>query len=450
MKNLLMIAYHFHPDREVGALRSVKFAKYLAEFGWRPHVLSVSGKYYGKRESDPLDFECDISRTSRWPVPDYFYMKFRQMIKGSLRTAKRSNDESTSSPDGADPFSISKTPLWKRIIFSLSQTPDDKIGWLLPGIARGVRLARKKNIDALYSSGSPWTSHLIGLGIKKITGIPWAADFRDPWMPLQKPSQFITALSRKIEGWMERQVILNADLVLTATPEHQAALIDNYTPHLDNKCRCILNGFDLDDFKTAPGPPPNRKLPRHFLHAGDLYFGRDPSKFLEAVGELISEDSCRKENISISFYGNIHLATGNINEIIDKFQLQGTASFYPPVSRKEYLELISGADFLILMQSKLAPFQIPAKTYEYIATGNFILALVPHGSTFNLLRSFNNVYVADPDDKEEIKKIVAKALCAFENKDNSIAGTPVMPNNLGRRHLTGKLAGMLDSITTTK
>jgi glycosyltransferase involved in cell wall biosynthesis len=288
------------------------------------------------------------------------------------------------------------------------------------------------------------------LGIKKITGIPWAADFRDPWMPLQKPSQFITALSRKIEGWMERQVIMKADLVLTATPEHQAALIENYTPHLNNKCHCILNGYDLDDFNPAREQPPIRKIPREFLHAGDLYFGRDPSKFLEAVGELISEDPCIKGSFSISFYGSIHLDLGNVTEMVNKYQLQGIVSFHPAVSRKEYLALISNSDFLILIQSKLAPFQIPAKTYEYIATGTFILALVPEGSTSNLLRPFDNVYIADPDNKEEIKKIVAKALCVFENEDNVITSNAALMKPLDRKHLTGKFAEMLDSITAAK
>ena len=41
MNKVLMIAYHFPPMGESsGALRTLKFAKYLPDFGWQPVVMS--------------------------------------------------------------------------------------------------------------------------------------------------------------------------------------------------------------------------------------------------------------------------------------------------------------------------------------------------------------------------------------------------------------------------
>ncbi len=38
---VLMIAYYFPPMGGAGVQRTLKFAKYLPEFGWSPHVLTV-------------------------------------------------------------------------------------------------------------------------------------------------------------------------------------------------------------------------------------------------------------------------------------------------------------------------------------------------------------------------------------------------------------------------
>ena len=46
MKKLLLVAYHFLPDAEVGVIRPAKFAKYLPEFGHEPYVITVKDRYY--------------------------------------------------------------------------------------------------------------------------------------------------------------------------------------------------------------------------------------------------------------------------------------------------------------------------------------------------------------------------------------------------------------------
>ena len=44
------------------------------------------------------------------------------------------------------------------------------------------RVLKENDIDIIYSTSAPYTDHLIGLHIKKITNKPWIADFRDPWI----------------------------------------------------------------------------------------------------------------------------------------------------------------------------------------------------------------------------------------------------------------------------
>ena len=448
MKQLLVIAYHFYPDREIGAVRSVKFAKYLPGFGWHPVVLTVNQKYYNNVERDPLGFQCEIHRTSKLPVLDDIYMRLKSLLLGSRSAGESPTDIGNPAVGSKDPFLIEDTPLWKRIIFSISSTPDDNIGWLIPGAWKAIKLIRTRNIEAIYSSGSPWTCHLIGLTAKIITGKKWVADFRDPWIPLQKPPQFITGWSRIIERWMESKVVLNADLVLTATYEHRDDLIKRYSPALDRKCSSILNGFDDDDYRTHHPKTIKTKSRIEILYAGNLYFGRDPSGFLEVLGIMINEKVVGPDQIRIDFYGDNNIDLTRINEIIRQYNLENIVHFNPSVSKERYLDLINNGDILILMQSLQARNQIPAKTYEYLATGNHVIALVPEGATSNLLSSFENVSVVTPTDKAKIRSSIDRAIQVIgANKGRDQFNEPKL-RQLTKRHLTETFAVMLDKIVS--
>src|SRR5437868_10025430 len=53
--NLLVIAYYFPPLGLSGVQRTLKFVKYLTEFGWRPIVLTVGDTAYYAKDDSLLD-----------------------------------------------------------------------------------------------------------------------------------------------------------------------------------------------------------------------------------------------------------------------------------------------------------------------------------------------------------------------------------------------------------
>ena len=59
--------------------------------------------------------------------------------------------------------------------------PDAQIGWLPHAILNGLRCIRKMGVRVIFSSYPPASSHLVGLALKRLTGLPWVADFRDCW-----------------------------------------------------------------------------------------------------------------------------------------------------------------------------------------------------------------------------------------------------------------------------
>ena len=59
----------------------------------------------------------------------------------------------------------------------LKRFPDAHLGWLPFALAA----ARRQTYDVAYSSSGPFTSHVVGLLLKRFTRKPWVAELRDGW-----------------------------------------------------------------------------------------------------------------------------------------------------------------------------------------------------------------------------------------------------------------------------
>src|SRR5512135_3600536 len=54
-RKVLVIAYYFPPMGLSGVQRTLKFVKYLPQFGWRPTVLTVEPRGYIAKDESLLD-----------------------------------------------------------------------------------------------------------------------------------------------------------------------------------------------------------------------------------------------------------------------------------------------------------------------------------------------------------------------------------------------------------
>ncbi len=82
MRRILIIAYHFPPDAAVGALRPLKFAKYLPQFGWEPWVLTVRPEYYESLDRSRLDevrYPSKVFPTRMLPHPNALYKSVKAL-----------------------------------------------------------------------------------------------------------------------------------------------------------------------------------------------------------------------------------------------------------------------------------------------------------------------------------------------------------------------------------
>src|SRR5262245_27952000 len=323
-----MITYHYPPQGESsGVLRARKFSKYLPSNGWIPHVVTLQESFYQTKDDG---LKIDIPPEARV--------------------------HRTFAVDTSRPLAISG----KHITFFT--IPDRLIGWFPFGVLKGLRVIRKENIDVLYSTSPPPTAHLIAGSLKVLTGIPWIADFRDPWIEdgyFPRPGSF----RFRIESTLERWVVQHCERLLVTTPNLRDDFLSRYGNLSPDKVQVIYNGYDEDDFQAVTPVSDSEQF--EIIHAGLVTPEfRDPFPLLKVMRSLIKENAFPPGKVKITFLGGGPWVTSaDFVENVRRIGLERVVQIDPQVSHREALCRMAKAAVLLVMQaSDDTRSLIPAKT----------------------------------------------------------------------------------------
>ena len=446
MKKVLMIAYNFPPMGGPGVQRTVNYVKHLPAFGWNPCILTVRNKNgfgYDPTLLSEIANPINIYRTSSWE-PINIYQKSLRFIRVkrnntnliSERTRPQ-NKASTSNLIGVLEKVLS---IIKSIVKTYIFIPDDQIAWLPVALWKGLSITKKDHIDTIYTTSDPYTTHLIGCLLKKITGKPWVADFRDAWT--QHPCyEHSSKYRKKIDGLLEQIVLSNADRVISAAKPISENFVSKY-PHIKrNRFLTITNGFDSDDFKGVCG----RKSAKFTItYTGNFRLQHTPKNFLKALRELINEQSHLSGKIVVNFVG---LFGDENEELVKRLHLDDVVNIVGYISHKECIQYLMDADVLLLLifDSKGSDVYYTGKLFEYIAARKPILALVPEGIAGDLIRRGKFGTVVPPKDIAAIKREILRLYVEYR-KGGLFLETDFPIEQFERKKLTGKLASVLNEI----
>ena len=232
-KTAFFVAYHFPPIRSGGVERTVKFTRYLPEFGYRPVVLTTSAFGRSEREDGAL---------RAWePLHTYRLLFNRGTGSGPAPSTAR-----TRSPLAA-PLRL----LGRRLL-----VPDGQVTWTPAAAVKALRYLRRHEVDLICTTSPPASAHLVGWFLQRRTGLPWVADFRDSWIydPLD-PELEDRPFRRELERRLEERVVNAADSVI-ATTEISAEYLGRAYPGSAAKIEVITNGFDPLEAEGDGGPEP--------------------------------------------------------------------------------------------------------------------------------------------------------------------------------------------------
>ncbi|MBI5643645.1 MAG: hypothetical protein HY954_09265 [Deltaproteobacteria bacterium] len=297
----------------------------------------------------------------------------------------------------------------KRYLISLTVLlVDDKKNWIAPAFLKALMLVRTHKIDYVVTSGPPHSSHLIGLALKKISGVKWAADFRDPWTDVLdfKPRQARCALSDKLDRVLEKKVILGADKVFTTTEPLMNRYLERYKGAA-RKIRLLTNGFDAKRFSPDVKP---RYARFTITYAGTLYYNRTPEPLFKSIAKLVSEKKIRPNDFAIKLIGNCASVDGRpVAEIAREYGLGNAVELPGYLSQSEVLGIMRRSHLLLVLAPN-QPLAVPAKVYDCIASGTDILALTDEGGTKDLINGIKAGCCFSHSEIDDISRYIHESI----------------------------------------
>ena len=411
----LLIAFHFPPQvGSSGIQRTLSFSKHLGRYGWDPLVLSANARAY------------DVTNPSQLAsLPEGLVVR-----RAFALDAKR------------------HMGLMGRYPGFLA-LPDRWVTWWLAAVPAGLSLIRRHKPQLIWSTYPIATSHMIGLALHKITGLPWVADFRDPMLQVAYPS---STTQRSIYKWIEKQTIAHCHTAVFTTHSAMNAYRTRFPHMAAEKFTVIENGYDEDGFDCGALPPLPGPLPAGhrvtLVHSGLLYqTGRDPSCFLQAIAQLKQAGKVDAASLRIILRAPGDLPA--INAHVIRYHLEDIVEVVPPVSYRDALHEMLAADGLIVFQGTQFNTQIPAKIYEYFRARKPILGLVDMtGETARVLVAAGFDSIAPMERSAEIEQVLARLLRQIRQR-NAYVATEKLITSSSRIHRASQLAAVFDAAVKT-
>ncbi len=405
MKKVLVIAYYFPPSGGPGVQRVLKHVQYLQEFGWKPIVLTVANGDFPARDESLLQKIPQDIRVERTHIyePYDLYRKFTGKDKSVALDVNNLKKEGQSR---------SLTETIAEFIRSTIFIPDARIGWMFTAVQAAKKLIAEEGITMMYSSSPPYTCSLVARAVKRATGLPWVAGFRDPWTDfLTTPNRWF--LPKLIDKALEKSVFAEADAIESAWQGITDDALRKYPFLNPKKFYHIPNGFDSADF---PPIEEHHNTVCTITYTGSMYGRRNPATLFQAIQILINQGQIHPQRFRLRFIGRMG---AEVMEMIEKTSFRESIDIVPYLPHHESIRALQKADvtLLIVDEAKESAEIVPGKVFEYIGVHKPILALAPrHGAAAAHILESKSGWVVEQQDIQEIANILLHIVTLYESQ----------------------------------
>ena len=454
-KRVLIITYYWPPTAGSGVQRWLKMSKYLPQYGWQPVIYTPENPEAGMTDESLLRDIAPEAEVIKRPILEPY------AVFNALTGNKGKNSGKASAGSGAvNPINAvgHKSPLMRLSLWLRANVfvPDPRFLWIRPSVRFLKQYLREHPVDAIVSTGPPHSMHLIARALHRSTGIPWTADFRDPWTRIFYFKHLpLTRRSRKRYAAMELSVLREADHVVAVTDN----MVRDFLEELDadkkrgtsgrqtagdssvteqkNKFHVIENGYDKADFTgiTATELPAGFNL----VHTGLFSAEGNPRRLWKVLAELCRDLPGFGRDLHLTFAGKTDpeiLAAVREAGLGDRLTDRG----YIPHHEANRLQKAADLLLLPLREEPEAAGILTGKYFEYLAAGRPIAAFGPHGSILERsLAATRTGRIFDWEEEGPLKEY----LTALYTRTLSFAPDAGAISAYTRRSLAGRYAEIL-------
>lgn len=431
-KKVLIISYYWPPCGGIGVLRCLKISKYLRDFGWEPIIFTADDAHYPSIDhTNNKDIVEGLTVLKQKIWEPYHIYKF---ITGQNKDANVNNvfyvkDSKLSA--------MHKLSVWVRSNFFI---PDARAMWIKPSVEFLLEYLKDNPVDAIFSDGPPHSNTRIATIIKQKTGIPWLADFQDPWRQVDYYQLLnLTKWGDEKHRRFEKEAFDAADKTTIVSPTWKKDLEDIGAHNVS----VIPWGFDPQDFQNRQVSIDKKMT---LTHLGIMGYDRNPEMMIEAISELCDEVAGFANDFELKLVGQVDYS---VKETIEKNGIENCVNYVGSVDREQALQMTANSNLLLLLLNiqDNANGRIPGKLFEYLAARRPIITLGPTQSDVaHIIADSESGVTFDYNDKEGVKAALAHYYTLFKEGQLQQALTSDI-SQYSIRTLTGKIAGFLDEIT---
>jgi len=360
MKILFFVQF-FHPSTEIGARRPSGMGRYFIAHGHSVDVLSAN------EIPVPPDLTSTawrlLKKLKGWLLPQ------RTPQVPITRTSLARRVDATAAAPGA-------VATLRRWYVSLEALYCGLKMWTLRCIPAAIGQMKRGQYDVVINSCPPMNTALAMWLVRPFTkkGFLWVIDLRDPFSTPTLPHDR-SRLRAALERWAERRCLRKCDLIVVASPGLAKDLAKRL-PSVAAKLKVVYNGYDGEP-KFSP-PPPGNTL--RLLSAGTIYFNRDPRPLFDAIKLAISRRRLSAQAFHLTLLGNCeNPSRETILQWIAERGLAQAIELQSAVPAAEVEAYVRSSHVLVNF-AQGQQMLIPAKTYEYMASGRETITITEPGS----------------------------------------------------------------------
>lgn len=355
-------------------MRPFRFAIHLREFGWEPTILTIASpgaKLTGKeahllKDVRVLSIASPIDRTFR-------------------------SESQLGAPSGKGGRSRQRAPASWIAALDRQFPVDTWLPLFAAKFGKMLRQAAEVDPQVVWATGDPWSGLVAGQWLSRRLGVPYIADFRDPWTLSEVRTREKWAWVKRIDRNAERRVVAGADVLMFQTRQVADAYQECYA-RLDPAMVVIGNSFDPDVFDDpiAIEGDIHRQdvLPAYSSMLRIGFFGRframsPAAPIMDALAELQKQQVSLAERVCVHSFGPLSetdAARARAHGLEGRFVCEDAV----PLERA--LSTLRRFDLLLVSTDMRRRHIIPAKIFEYLAVGRPILSLSPNPEVGEMLR----------------------------------------------------------------
>ncbi len=379
------------PDVGLDTIAGERLRKLTAAFddeGWRLIGITPPARDY-------------LSSHARWPESFVLHRTFAldPWTLGVRLKRRRSGSTVTPTPHGAEPpLGAPAGGVESRAKAALHRVwPYPWAGWVPFAVARGIAVARREGPVAVLSSFPPTASHVAALALHRATGVPWIADFRDPWTWRDRHGYNWSA-DRRGAAATERAVLRHASALTTIGQ----SLGEELAERAGREVVVLPHGIPLERVDAAPRDGKRLEL----VHAGTA---NEPFADLTPIARALLRLRELDMPARLRLFGPLEYRPPEL----DRAEALGLVDVKGNVSRQDAQRAAASADVALLVRKHPSTIWVTTKLWDYLASRTPVLVVAnPECDAAKIVRETRSGWTVPYDEGA----VVAALVQAYERR----------------------------------